>query len=82
MVLKIIYFGLLIVAKVGEREGVASGEVPIDSGQLAEGWGRDESSGNDVMIVVAPRENFVIALSVVRAEHESYEWQLQLVSDG
>ena len=32
------------------------------------------------MIVVAPRKDFVVALSVVRTEHHAYQWQVEFVT--
>ena len=80
VLLEVINFGLLVVAKISQTESPAGRVVPIDGDELAEVGGRDERNGYDVMIVVAPRKDFVVRLSVVGTEYKSYQRQLQLIA--
>ena len=82
VLLEVVDLGLLVVAEVSQAQRPFLSAMPIHRDELAEGGGRDEGCGYDVMIVVAPRKYFVVALSVVGTEHHAYQWQIELVTGG
>ena len=80
VLLEVVDLGLLVVTEIGQAQCPFWCAVPIHRGELAEGGGRNKSGGYDVMIVVAPRKDFVVALSVVGTEHHAYQWQVEFVT--
>ncbi len=71
---KVVDLGLLHITQVTNTEGEwcrVSGEGDVDSQHLAPLRSRDECRGYDVMVVVAPRENLVVRLPIVRREHDA-----------
>lgn len=73
MRLEIVDLGLLEVGEIAYAERGLSAEGDVGHELMAHGRGRDEGDGDYVMVVVAAREDLVVGLSVVGAEHQAEE---------
>ena len=80
MLFQVVHMLLLVVAQIAYAHGELGAERIEQRHLLTEVGCRDESRGHDVVVVVTQREQLVVRLSVVGAEHHAYEWQVNLIT--
>ena len=80
VLLEVIDFGLLVVAQVADADVPLSACLPLEGEHLSQVGSTDSSCGYDVMVVVAKREDLVVGLSVVGAEHQSQQLYVRLIA--
>ena len=72
--------GLLHIAQITDAQGHFAADSGIEGQHMSPLGGADKGGGHNVMVVVALREDFVVGLPIVRREHDTAEWQCQLIA--
>ena len=79
MVFQLVNLRLLVVAQIAYAES-ESLQCHIECELLPQRGRTERCSGNDIMVVVTTRKNLIVALSVVRTEHQSQQRSRQLIA--
>ena len=81
MLLQVIDLQLLIVAQIAQGQSRLPVELPGYRQLLAKRRRRYEGGGHHVVVIVAQREYLVVRLSVVGAEHDARQRQVQFIAE-
>ena len=85
MLFEVVDFGLLVVAQIANaelRRDVSPREGNVERERMAQGGCCTDSGRHDIMVVVAPRENLIVGLSIVGGEHQADQGGGQFVVKG
>ena len=79
MVFQLVHLRLLVVAQIAYAES-ESLHRHIECELLPQRGRTERCGGNDIMVVVTAREDLIVALSVVRTEHQTQQRSRQLIT--